>query len=384
MKKLPFLLILLVLLAGCALPGAAQPTPTIDVNAIRAAAALTAVAEVTRVLSLFTPTPEPTATNTPEPPAPTPTPTVEVILEPIPGIATDNLTVRAEPRRGSPNLGGVYFNQKVSVVARNPEANWYYILWKESSTGYAWVVSRAVQLQSSDIAQLPIASYDSESNLILRPPVLWDMSGAALPIPPIPQGDKIRPATIIAPANARVCPSTGCMVLTLLQPGQVINMTGRYGDNEWAQFDFPSGPGGKAWIARQAIEPSPEGFGGLPYFDVLGFEITPEPPPATPDPNLTPTETSTPMPTPAGPLARMEADTLIYAEPNSLSAQVGALKNGDEIYITGISLIGQWYQIQYPAFTESRAYISRKNVRILGDMRRLPYFDEKGSLLPTP
>ena len=384
LRKLPLFLTLFTLLAGCALPGAVPPTPTIDVNAIRTAAALTAVAEVTQVLSLVTPTPEPTATETPEPPAPTPTPTIQVILQPVPGIAGDNLTVRSEPRRGSTNLGGIFFNQKLSVLARNPQANWYYIEWKDSPTGYAWVVSRAVQLQGSDITQLPIADYDPNGNLILHPPVLWEISGAALPIPPVPEGDKTRPATVIAPANIRVCPSLGCMVLAVLQTGQKINMTGRYGDNEWAQFDYPSGPGGKAWISRDAIQTGPDGFSGLAYFDVLGFAITPEAPPATPDPNVTPTITSTPRPTPAGPLARMEADTIIYAEPNSLSTQVGALKNGDEIYITGISLIGEWYQIEYPAFTEGRAYISRKNVRVLGDMRRLPYFDEKGNLLPTP
>ncbi len=384
LKKLNLLFALLPLLAGCTLPGAVPSTPTIDVNAIRTAAALTAVAEVTRMASLITPTPEPTATATPQPPTPTPTATVEVILEPIPGIATDNLTIRSEPRRGSDNLGGVMFNQKVSVVARNPEANWYYILWQDSPSGYAWVVSRAVELQTSDITQLPIASYDTQGNIVLSPPIRWEITGTPLPIPPVPEGDKIRPATVLAPANIRVCPSLGCMVLAVLQPGQAINMTGRYGENEWAQFDYPSGPNGKAWISQNAIQTGPDGFSGLPRFNVLGIELTPEPPTPTLDPNITPTLTNTPKPTPAGPLARMEADAIIYAEPNSLSAQVGALKTGDEIYITGISLIGEWYQIQYPAFTEGRAYISQKSVRVLGDMRKLPYFDAKGTPLPTP
>lgn len=382
LKTILFLFILLSLLTSCALPGAISPTPSIDVNAIRTAAALTAVAEVTHIASLVTPTPEPTVTDTPQPP--TPTPTLQVILQPIPALATDNLTVRSQPRRGSDNLGGIFFNQKLNVLARNPQANWYYIEWKDAPGGRAWVVSRAVQLQNADITQLPIADYDANNNLILRPPVLWEIGGTPLPIPPVPEGDKIRPATVTAPANIRVCPSLGCMVLAVLQPGQKINMTGRYGENEWAQFDYPSGPNGKAWISRDALQTGPDGFAGLPYFDVLGFALTPEPSPATPDPNITPTETSTPRPTPAGPLARMEADTIIYAEPNSLSSQVGALKNGDEIYITGLSLIGEWYQIQYPAFTEGRAYISRKNVRVLGDMRRLPYFNEKGTPLPTP
>lgn len=381
-NKFVFLLLLFTLLTGCAQPGAISPTPTIDVNALRTAAVQTVQAEVTRQIPLITPSPEPTATETPQPPTLTPTP--QVILQPVPGVANANLNVRSEPRRGSDNLGSVFFNQKISVAARNPEATWYYILWQDSPTGYAWILASAIQIENADIYRLPIAEYGPNNTLILRPPILWEISGTPLPIPPVPEGDKIRPATVIAPANIRVCPSLGCMVLAILPPGQKINMTGRYGENEWAQFDFPSGPGGKAWISRSALETGPDGFSGLPRFNVLGAELTPEPPTPTPDPNLTLTLTNTPRPTPAGPLARLEADTLLYAEPNSLSAQIGSLKKGDEIYITGISLIGEWYQIQYPAFTEGRAYISRKNVRVLGDMRRLPYFDENGSLLPTP
>ncbi len=382
-RKFPFLFLLLTLLAGCAMPGAASPTPTIDLDAIRTSVVLTTIHEVTLKAPVATATPQATATHTPTPVF-TPTPTLEVILQPVAAVATDNLTVRSEARRGSDNLGGVFINQKISVVARSPAANWYCILWPDSSSGYAWVVSRAVELQSSDITQLPIAFYDANKTLVFLPPILWEISGTPLPIPSIPAGDKIRPATVLVTANIRVCPSLGCMVIGTLLPGQIINMTGRYGDNEYAQFDYPSGPGGKAWIARQAIEPSSEGFGGLPYFDALANPITPEPPTPTLDPNLTPTVTNTPLPTPAGPLARMQADTVIYAEPNSLSAQVGTLKTGDEIYITGLSLIGSWYQIQYPAFTEGRAYISQQNVRVLGDMRKLPYFDDKGNLLPTP
>lgn len=383
MNKPILALFALLMLTACTTPAASTATPTVDVEAIRTAVMLTAIADVTRQAAAFTPSPTFTVTPPPQPTA-TPTPTVAVTLQPVPAVANANLNVRSDPRRGGQNLGGVFFNQKISVVARNPEATWYYILWPDSPSGYAWILASAVEISPADLYRLPIASYDSGGSLILLPAIVWEIPGTPLPIPPVPQGEKIRPATVIAPANARVCPSVGCMVLTVLPPGQQINLTGRYGDNEWAQFDFPSGPGGKAWVARSALEPGPDGFSGLPRFDVLGMELTPEPPTPTPDPNLTPTITNTPRPTPAGPLARMEADAIIYAEPNSLSAQVGALKKGDEIYITGISLIGEWYQIQFPAFTEGRAYIPRKNVRVLGDMRRVPYFNEKGTPLPTP
>ncbi len=203
---------------------------------------LTAIADVTRQAAAFTPTPAFTATLPAEPTA-TPPPTVAVTLQPVPAVANANLNVRSDPRRGGQNLGGVFFNQKISVVARNPEATWYYILWPDSPSGYAWILASAVEIPPADLYRLPIASYDKSGSLILRPAIVWEILGTPLPIPPVPQGEKIRPATVIAPANARVCPSVGCMVLTVLPPGQQINLTGRYGDNEWAQFDFPLRPG---------------------------------------------------------------------------------------------------------------------------------------------
>jgi uncharacterized protein YgiM (DUF1202 family) len=377
-----FVVILSSLLAGCALPGAAESTPTISVDAIRTMAASTAFYSLTEVALLASPTPSPTTSEMPLPPSLTPT--VEVKLEPIPGVATDNLSVRSEPRKGADNLGGIFYNQKVNVLARNDVATWYYILWSDSPDGKGWVAAGGVTLQNFDIGRLPIAFYDASHNLITLPPFIWEISGTPSPLPPVPSGDKIRPATVVQAANVRVCPSKGCMVMGFLQLGEQVNMTGRYGDNEWAQIDYPSGPGGKGWIAREALQPSPEGFGSLPYFNAIGTPITPEPPTSTPDPNLSPTPSDTPAPTPAGPAAQVLEQTIVYSQPSSLSSELGTLNKNEKIYITGQSLNGLWYQIQYPAFSDGRAYVSQKYIRVLGDMRKLPYFDNLGTPIPTP
>lgn len=383
LKKLSLLLIVFTLLSGCSLPGASSPTPTVDMNAIRTAAVLTAMHEISQMTPASTPTPEVTATETPSPTL-TPTPTVEVVLSPVPGIATNNLTVRSWAGKGGDNLGGIYYNQKVNVLARNASASWYYIVWADSPTGRAWVVSVAVDLQGYDIGRLPIVVEDENRNLTFFPPVVWEVVGTPLPIPPVPQGDKIRPATVNQTANVRVCPSVGCTIIGVVQFGQAINMTGRTWGNSWAQFDYPSGPDGKGWIARESIQITSEGFGGLPYFDELGRMVTPEPPTPTLDPNISPTPSNTPTPAPTGARSVVDNVTAIYAEPSSLSTQLGTLNAKDEVYVTGISLNGLWYQIQYPPLTDSRAYVSQKYIRVLGDMRKLPYFDNNGNLIPTP
>jgi hypothetical protein len=382
-RRFSLVLILTILLAGCSLLGAAQPTPTIDLNAVRTLAAQTALAELTRLAPVSTSTPEATATETTTP-TPQPTPTIEVILSPVPGVATNNLTVRSSSGKGGDNLGGIFFNQKMSVLGRNPNATWFYIEWQDSPTGKAWVTARAVDLQGFDIGRLPIVYQDDNNNLTFFPPVIWEITGTPLPVPPVPTGNQIRPATVNQTANVRVCPSKGCSVIGYLEFGQALNMTGRTWGNEWAQFDYPSGPEGKGWISREAIEITSEGFGGLPYFDDMGRLVTPEPPTATPDPNLSPTPSNTPEPTPAGPRAVVDDITAIYAEPSSLSTQLGEFKAKDEVFITGIALNGLWYQIQYPALTDGRAYVSQKYIRVMGDMRYLPYFDNQGNLLPTP
>ena len=174
------------------------------------------------------------------------------------------------------------------------------------------------------------------------------------------------------------------MAIGILNVGEQIIMTGRQGENKWAQFMYPSGPNGRGWVSRDLIQPSGASFGGLPYFDQLGNLITPEPPTATIDPNMSPTPSKTPLPTPAGPLAEITDTTAVYTIQSSLSPVLGTLNAKDRIYITHQSFNHLWFEIQYPAGTTGRGYISSKNIRLLGDFRNLPYMYANGTPYPTP
>ena len=173
------------------------------------------------------------------------------------------------------------------------------------------------------------------------------------------------------------------MQIGILNLGQQLIMTGRFGDNDWAQIEYPSGPNGKGWVSRDTIQLGPDSMSGLPFFDEFGTLITPEPPTGTPDPNISPTPTETAAPTPAGPLGLITDTTTVYTEMSSLSPELGKLNPKDKIYITAASFNNLWFQIQYPADSTGRAYISTKNVRLMGDFRNLPYTDARGTPFPT-
>jgi hypothetical protein len=241
-----------------------------------------------------------------------------------------------------------------------------------------------------DVGRLPIAlEIPPDSHLVFVAPLIWTVVGTPLPLPTLSSNDEsLRPATVTQLAIVRVCPTTSCMAIGYLQVGDQINMTGRWGENKWAQFQFPSGPGGKGWVFRENIQPSAAAFGGLPYFDLLGNLITPEPPTSTPDPNISPTATRTATAIPAGPLVEITNVTTVYTLMSSLSPALGTLNPKDRVRITAQSLNLLWYEIEYPVDTPGRAYISAsdKYVRLLPgqDYRYMRYTDALGTPLPPP
>jgi hypothetical protein len=371
----------LLILSGCNFQGFAAPTATIDNNLILTAAAATAFVRLTGIAGMATATSVSTPTATPEPPTLTLSPTVEVTLEPVDAICTANAQVRSWPGSGSETYGGVFLNQGIKVLARNLSGMWFLMNFADSPTGTGWVRSSAFKLKG-DVGLLPIALEVGGTQLVFIAPPVWSVTGTPLPLPTISNDPAARPATVVQQAKVRVCPTTSCLVIGLLNIGDQISMTGRMGQNEWAQFLYPSGPNGKGWVSRQLIEPSAAAFGGLPYFDMLGNLITPVPPTSTPDPNMSPTPSNTASPTAAGPLAEITDVTTVYTLQSSLSPVLGTLNPKDRIHITLQSLNHLWFQIQYPAGTTGRGYISSKYVRLLGDFRNLPYSDANGTPIP--
>jgi uncharacterized protein YraI len=387
-KSACFLLVVLIL-AGCSFPGAAQPTPTTDINLIVTAAAATAFAKMTEAAALSTPTPLPTLTETPVPTAtemiyPTSIPTIV----PMPGVVRANSNVRGVPAKSKTHdLGGVLQGQNVKVIGRNDAATWLYILYADSPTGTGWVTAKGITLEG-DMGLLPIVIYPfgEDGEAIMLPPFVHTVTGAPLP-PSTPPAGWDKWGTITQMVNVRVCPSTGCMALGTLDTGQVVTFRGRIAENEWAMIDYPSGPDGHGWVLREFLE-AHDGFGGLPYYNMLGTPISaeaPKAPEATPDPNATPVPTETPTPEPPAP-SGVEAEVTTQINVRSGPAQThdsyGMLNPKDKVVVTGQTLNQYWYQIQYLSSPTGYGWVASQYIKILGDMRNLPYFNDQGTPIP--
>jgi len=295
------------------------------------------------------------------------------------GVITAPTNVRNYPSKGiGDRLGGLLYNQRVNVIARNDRANWLYILFSESPTGAGWVTAKAIQL-NGDLTRLPIALYASPEGVpTLYPPVLFDAPTAPLPINTPAPG--VRMLKVNDLAYMRVCPSVGCMTLGTLPGGTLLTITGQADEKAWLQFEYPSGPNARAWIATSLVTIL-DGLGGAPEFDLLGNPLTP----AAPETLATlPPATVSASATPAAPTGSVTAQINVRSGPASSFDSLGLLNAKDTVILTGLTLNGLWYQIQYAAAPGGFGWVASSYITLNSDSSTLPYFDNQGNPLPKP
>lgn len=139
-------------------PPQAAPTPTELPAApeIAAAAPVTPTVTVEAPQQVEAPTPEPPTatpeppTATPVPPTPTPeppTPTPTATPEPKPEVVVSNprVNVRSGAGAGFPVLGQVLQGQRLQIVGRDPDGEWWQICCFQGENG--WVASEVVRAE---------------------------------------------------------------------------------------------------------------------------------------------------------------------------------------------------------------------------------------------
>ena len=370
------LILLLSLLTSCGMPSLSAATPTLT----------SSDTPQPSPTSSPTDTAEPTTTFTPEPTLP---PTIMPTIEPITAFAKTSVTFRSEPRKGSDNLGGVYGNQAVKVIARNSAATWFYIIAPEAPNGMAWVLASAFALQG-DLTTLPIAIFPEGSNTpFLLPPLIHTIAGTPLPLNPPAPGAKT--ATIVQLARVRVGPGVGYMEMGLLQPGTVIVLTGRVEGNVWLQIEYPSGPDGRGWVLSELLKFEGE-YAGLPFFNLLATpeadeQSSSDEPVATEAPLAEETAESTPItsaPTQDQPYGLTTAQIKARSGPASSFPSYGMVEANARVNILGQTLNGLWLQIEYLPASTGVAWVSSGYVKLMSDIRNLPYFNNDGTPLPKP
>jgi uncharacterized protein YraI len=211
--------------------------------------------EVTPVAAkpvFFTATLPPTstlqATPTISPPVPTlaVVETAEVIL--VEGMTTAQVNVRAEPSTASASLGLVGIFAKVQIAGRDSSGSWIQILYAESPTGKGWVRAEYVQVNSG---------------AEIRPVDVSPASGAGAG------------GVVIQKVNARSGPGVEFELLGVLNPNDLVSITGRDSSGEWLQIEFAASPDGKGWVTAEFLQAA-----NLDSLPVIGaaVEETPEPP----------------------------------------------------------------------------------------------------------
>jgi uncharacterized protein YraI len=311
-------------------------------------------------------------------------------IEPMIAVANTSVTFRSEPRRGSDNVGGVYGNQQVKVIARNAAATWFYIIAPDAPGGMAWVLASAFALQG-DLTTLPIATFPDDSTTpLLLPPLIHNIPGTPLPLNPPGPGAKT--ASVVQLARVRVGPGVGYMEMGLLQPGTVIVLTGRIDGNGWLQIEYPSGLDGRGWVLGELVRFEGE-YAGLPFYNLLSTPVEKEgsgsadEPAATEAPSAgeTPVDTAVEStPTADKPYGLTLAQINARSGPASSFESYGLIEANEQVYILGQTLNGLWFQIEYPSAPTGVAWVSSQYIKVISDIRDLPYFNNDGSPLPKP
>jgi uncharacterized protein YraI len=168
------------------------------------------------ITSTLPPTVTPRPSGTPLPPPPSPT------VAPVEGITSTQVNVRAEPSTASEVLGILAANTKVEIIGKDAGGNWWQIIHPAGVDEKGWVAAQFITTATQP--EVPLVRGEEGDP------------------------DSIGDAVVIQQLNVRSGPGTGFNSLGLLNPNDVVNLTGRNGNGTWLQIEFADGPNGRGWV----------------------------------------------------------------------------------------------------------------------------------------
>ncbi|MBI5354293.1 MAG: SH3 domain-containing protein [Chloroflexi bacterium] len=171
-------------------------------------------------------------TNTPFPVTPAPVTSATVIAEgttppSVEGTTTTQLNVRAEPSTASESLGIINQFSPVQVIGKDASGSWYQVIYAGSATGRGWVRAEYVQVNATaEIA------------------VIGGVAGSGSGVSGI----------VIQKINVRSGPGTTYESLGVLNPKDVVFITGKDSSGAWMQIEFMSAADGKGWVTEKYLQ----------------------------------------------------------------------------------------------------------------------------------
>ncbi len=213
--------------------------------------------EPTVIMPTLPPTLTPRPSATPLPPTLTPT------VAPVEGFTTTTVNVRREPNTASEVLGRLADAIAVQIVGRDVSGSWYQILYAEGMEGRGWVAAAYIRTTGEpDVPVVGVVAGGGEGGV----------SGL-----------------VTTKVNVRSGPGTGYNSLGLLNPNDVVALTGKNAGGTWLQIVYAGGPEDRGWIAAGYVQA--QGVENLPVLTEEGAVIgtgTPTRVPPTPTPTLVP------------------------------------------------------------------------------------------------
>ena len=220
-----------------------------------------ATATLFTITSTLTPplTPVPSASPLPPPLRSQPT------VVPVEGTSATQINVRAEPSTASNILGIIPANTKVEITGKDPGENWWEINYPQGqrSAGKGWVTAQYITTATNP--DVPI------------------IGGAAV------DPNEGNAAVVQQQLNVRSGPGTDFNSLGVLNPRDVVRVTGKDQNGIWLQIDFDAGPEGKGWVNAASVQA--RGVENLPILTEAGVIVgtgTPTGIPFTPTPTVIP------------------------------------------------------------------------------------------------
>ncbi len=242
-----------------------------------------------------------------------------------------------------------------------------------------------------------LAATDTPAPTPTRPPDAGP-NPTPTPIPPTPTPTP--PTLVIAQrvVNVRLGPGLIYDVIGVARENERYVILGQFPPGDWLQIDFN---GRKGWVFRQlvAIEGNQDEIPPI-------TDIPPTPtftPTATSTPTATPTLTPTPAPTrmgdtpapptepastatpesptatPSPPMAIIGGEqTSIRAGPGLIYEELGQANPGEAFRITGLSVTGDWFQIDYRG---QPGWVFATQIEPVSDIEQIPIIQD---IPPTP
>jgi hypothetical protein len=133
-------------------------------------------------------------------------------------------------------------------------------------------------------------------------------------------------------------------------------------------------------------------YAGLPFYNQLATPVeqdggasansaSTEPPPS----ESTPVDISaSDTPAPDLPYGTTLAQINVRSGPASSFESYGLMQANERVNILGQTLNGLWFQIEYASSPTGSAWVSSQYVRLMSDIRDLPYFNNDGSPVAGP